>query len=86
MSISTRDSASAVQRSELAAREQYRFIIAALTAQRKSKKPPQFAKQGMMVSALIETSAPICIEKFDDYKMLGRFTLRDEGMFFFHGA
>jgi peptide chain release factor subunit 3 len=40
----------------------------------------------MMVSALIETSAPICIEKFDDYKMLGRFTLRDEGMFFFHGA
>ena len=31
------------------------------------------------MSALIETSAPICIEKFDDYKMLGRFTLRDEG-------
>lgn len=33
----------------------------------------------MLVSALIETSAPICIEKWDDYKMLGRFTLRDEG-------
>jgi peptide chain release factor subunit 3 len=33
----------------------------------------------MLVSALIETSAPICIEKFDDYRMLGRFTLRDEG-------
>ncbi|GFZ47263.1 Eukaryotic peptide chain release factor GTP-binding subunit [Saitozyma sp. JCM 24511] len=46
---------------------------------RKSKKPPQFAKTGMLVSALIETSAPICIEKFDDYRMLGRFTLRDEG-------
>lgn len=46
---------------------------------RKSKKPPQFAKTGMMVQALIETSAPICIEKFEDYKMLGRFTLRDEG-------
>lgn len=46
---------------------------------RKSKKPPQFAKVGMLVSALIETSAPICIEKWDDYKMLGRFTLRDEG-------
>ena len=46
---------------------------------RKSKKPPQFAKVGMIVSALIETSAPICIEKWDDYKMLGRFTLRDEG-------
>jgi peptide chain release factor subunit 3 len=46
---------------------------------RKSKKPPQFAKVGMIVSALIETSAPICIERFEDYKMLGRFTLRDEG-------
>ncbi len=33
----------------------------------------------MLVSALIETSAPICIERWDDYKMLGRFTLRDEG-------
>ena len=33
----------------------------------------------MLVSVLIETSAPICIEKWDDYKMLGRFTLRDEG-------
>jgi peptide chain release factor subunit 3 len=33
----------------------------------------------MLVLARIETSAPICIEKFSDYKMLGRFTLRDEG-------
>ncbi|OWZ53318.1 translation elongation factor Tu [Cryptococcus neoformans 125.91] len=46
---------------------------------RKSKKPPQFAKAGMLVAAVIETSAPICIERFEDYKMLGRFTLRDEG-------
>ncbi|KAK1922632.1 putative translation elongation factor [Papiliotrema laurentii] len=46
---------------------------------RKSKKPPQFAKQGMLVSCLFETAAPICIERFQDYKMLGRFTLRDEG-------
>jgi peptide chain release factor subunit 3 len=29
----------------------------------------------MMVQALIETSAPICIERFEDYKMLGRFTI-----------
>jgi len=50
-------------------------------SKRKSRKPPQFAKVGMLVSVLIETSAPICIEKWDDYKMLGRFTLRDEGMF-----
>lgn len=33
----------------------------------------------MLVAAVIETSAPICIERFEDYKMLGRFTLRDEG-------
>ncbi|ODO09396.1 translation elongation factor Tu [Cryptococcus amylolentus CBS 6273] len=46
---------------------------------RKSKKPPQFAKSGMLISAIIETTAPVCIEKFEDYKMLGRFTLRDEG-------
>ena len=46
---------------------------------RKSKRPPQFAKVGMIVSALIETTAPICIERWEDYKMLGRFTLRDEG-------
>ena len=49
------------------------------TSQRKSKRPPQFAKVGMLVSALIEVSAPICIERWEDYKMLGRFTLRDEG-------
>ncbi|WWC90984.1 translation elongation factor Tu [Kwoniella dendrophila CBS 6074] len=46
---------------------------------RKSKKPPQFAKQGMLVSVLIETSAPICIETYKDSKILGRFSLRDEG-------
>ncbi|KXN90256.1 Eukaryotic peptide chain release factor GTP-binding subunit [Leucoagaricus sp. SymC.cos] len=46
---------------------------------RKSKKPPQFAKKGQKIVALIETPAPICIEKFADYPQLGRFTLRDEG-------
>lgn len=46
---------------------------------RKSKKPPQFAKVGMLVSVLIETEKPICIETWDSYKMLGRFSLRDEG-------
>ena len=50
-----------------------------LTSRRKSKKPPPFAKQGSVVDCLIETSAPICIERFEDYKQLGRFTLRDEG-------
>ncbi|PPQ63860.1 hypothetical protein CVT24_009486 [Panaeolus cyanescens] len=46
---------------------------------RKSKKPPQFAKKGQKIVALIETTAPVCVEKFSDYPQLGRFTLRDEG-------
>ncbi|TFY71473.1 hypothetical protein EVG20_g1540 [Dentipellis fragilis] len=46
---------------------------------RKSKKPPQFAKRGQRIVALIETTAPICVERFSDYPQLGRFTLRDEG-------
>ena len=33
----------------------------------------------MLVSCIFETSAPICLERFQDYKMLGRFTIRDEG-------
>ncbi|KDN46648.1 hypothetical protein K437DRAFT_235143 [Tilletiaria anomala UBC 951] len=46
---------------------------------KKSKKPPQFAKKGMKVVALIETTAPVCLEKFSEHPQLGRFTLRDEG-------
>ncbi|CAO3594177.1 unnamed protein product [Absidia cylindrospora] len=46
---------------------------------RKSKRPPQFVKQGQKVIARIETSGPLCVETFDDYPQLGRFTLRDEG-------
>ncbi|KAG8966682.1 translation termination factor GTPase eRF3 [Tulasnella sp. 419] len=46
---------------------------------RKSKKPPQFAKKGQKIIALIETTGLMCVEKFDDYPQLGRFTLRDEG-------
>ncbi|EPQ59208.1 hypothetical protein GLOTRDRAFT_35264, partial [Gloeophyllum trabeum ATCC 11539] len=46
---------------------------------RKSKKPPQFAKRGQKIVALIETAQPVCIERFVDYPQLGRFTLRDEG-------
>ncbi|KAJ7368280.1 eukaryotic polypeptide chain release factor 3 [Mycena albidolilacea] len=46
---------------------------------RKSRKPPQFAKRGQKIVALIEATAPICVERFADYPQLGRFTLRDEG-------
>jgi translation elongation factor EF-1alpha len=34
---------------------------------------------GQKVVALIETTLPICVERFVDYPQLGRFTLRDEG-------
>ncbi|KAI0736210.1 eukaryotic polypeptide chain release factor 3 [Fomitopsis betulina] len=46
---------------------------------RKSRKPPQFAKRGQKIVALIETAQPVCVERFVDYPQLGRFTLRDEG-------
>lgn len=46
---------------------------------RKSRKPPQFARKGMKIVALIETTAPICLERFADFPQLGRFTVRDEG-------
>ncbi|EKM59127.1 uncharacterized protein PHACADRAFT_249364 [Phanerochaete carnosa HHB-10118-sp] len=46
---------------------------------RKSRKPPQFAKRGQKVVALIETAQLVCVERFVDYPQLGRFTLRDEG-------
>ncbi|KAI0701824.1 P-loop containing nucleoside triphosphate hydrolase protein [Cytidiella melzeri] len=46
---------------------------------RKSRKPPQFAKRGQKIVALIETTQLVCVEKFSDYPQLGRFTLRDEG-------
>lgn len=48
---------------------------------RKSKKPPQFAKKGQRIVALIEAPGLVCVEKFTDYPQLGRFTLRDEGEF-----
>ncbi|KAF9075857.1 P-loop containing nucleoside triphosphate hydrolase protein [Rhodocollybia butyracea] len=46
---------------------------------RKSRKPPQYAKRGQKIVALIETTAAVCVECFTDYPQLGRFTLRDEG-------
>ncbi|KAH9820441.1 Eukaryotic peptide chain release factor GTP-binding subunit [Teratosphaeria destructans] len=49
---------------------------------RKSKKPPGFAKQGMNIIARLEVTGgagSVCVEKFEDYPQLGRFTLRDQG-------
>lgn len=47
---------------------------------RKSKKPPAFAKKGMKVIAVLEAAAPVCAETYGDYQQLGRFTLRDQGV------
>lgn len=49
---------------------------------RKSKKPPGFATKGMSIIARLEvtgTAGAICVERFEDYPQLGRFTLRDQG-------
>jgi len=49
---------------------------------RKSKKPPGFATKGMSIIARLEViggAGSICVERFQDYPQLGRFTLRDQG-------
>ncbi|CCG25911.1 Sup35 translation factor eRF3 [Candida orthopsilosis Co 90-125] len=46
---------------------------------RKSKKPPAFAKKGMKIIAVLECNEPVCAETYNDYPQLGRFTLRDQG-------
>ncbi|KAI9595153.1 P-loop containing nucleoside triphosphate hydrolase protein [Syncephalis fuscata] len=44
-----------------------------------SKRPPPFIKKGQKAIVRIETTSPLCIETFEEYPQLGRFTLRDEG-------
>ncbi|KAL4979058.1 P-loop containing nucleoside triphosphate hydrolase protein [Aspergillus desertorum] len=49
---------------------------------RRSKRPPPFASKGQTIIARIEiTSAAgaVCVERFEDYNQMGRFTLRDQG-------
>ncbi|KAL4895082.1 P-loop containing nucleoside triphosphate hydrolase protein [Aspergillus ambiguus] len=49
---------------------------------RKSKRPPPFASKGQTIIARLEvTSAAgsVCVERFEDYNQMGRFTLRDQG-------
>jgi sulfate adenylyltransferase subunit 1 (EFTu-like GTPase family) len=46
---------------------------------RKSKKAPGFATKGMSIIARLQitgTAGAICVERFEDYPQLGRFTLR----------
>lgn len=49
---------------------------------RKSKRPPPFASKGQTIIARLEvtgSAGAICVERFEDYNQLGRFTLRDQG-------
>ena len=48
---------------------------------RKSKVPPSHAKKGDSIIAILEVTGgagSVCVEKFDDYPQMGRFTLRDQ--------
>ena len=48
---------------------------------RKSKRPPAFGKQGMSIIARLEViggAGKLCVEKYEDYAQMGRFTLRDQ--------
>ena len=49
---------------------------------RKSKKKPGFATKGMSIIARLQViggAGSVCVERFEDYPQLGRFTLRDQG-------
>jgi len=48
---------------------------------RKSKKPPPFAAKGQSIIARLEViggAGAVCVERFEDYAQMGRFTLRDQ--------
>ncbi|PWY68105.1 hypothetical protein BO94DRAFT_478553 [Aspergillus sclerotioniger CBS 115572] len=49
---------------------------------RRSKRPPPFASKGQTIIARIEVTSSagaVCVERFEDYNQMGRFTLRDQG-------
>ncbi|EFZ02708.2 translation release factor eRF3 [Metarhizium robertsii ARSEF 23] len=49
---------------------------------RKSKTPPTHAKKGDSIIARMQViggAGSVCVEKFEDYPQMGRFTLRDQG-------
>jgi peptide chain release factor subunit 3 len=55
---------------------------------RKSKVPPSHAKKGESIIARMEViggAGSVCVERFEDYPQLGRFTLRDQVRVLYHG-
>ena len=48
---------------------------------RKSKKPPPYAAKGQSIIARLKVTGgagSVCVERFEDYPQMGRFTLRDQ--------
>lgn len=48
---------------------------------RKSKRAPAFASKGQTIIARIDvtgTAGAVCVERYEDYQQMGRFTLRDQ--------
>ena len=48
---------------------------------RRSKRPPPFASKGQTIIARLEvisSAGAVCVERFEDYNQMGRFTLRDQ--------
>lgn len=48
---------------------------------RKSKVPPSHAKKGDSIIAILQVTGgagSVCVERFEDYPQMGRFTLRDQ--------
>jgi len=55
---------------------------------RRSKKAPGFATKGMSIIARLEViggAGSVCVERFEDYAQLGRFTLRDQVSLYISG-
>jgi peptide chain release factor subunit 3 len=48
------------------------------TGKSQKKNPPFVLEKGIVIAHLT-TAKPICVEKYEEYAQLGRFTLRDEG-------
>lgn len=52
---------------------------------RKSKVPPSHAKKGDSIIAILQVTGgagSVCVERFEDYPQMGRFTLRDQVGFY----
>lgn len=46
---------------------------------KRTREPPKFVRAGQVCICRIVCSGVICIERYDDYQQLGRFTLRGGG-------